>query len=46
MILKIDEKAIAVIEEILKRGNDVLVKRSKDGIVIIEQKKTIRYCAD
>lgn len=43
MNMKIDESANKVIEAILKRGNDVVIRRKKDGIVILEEKKTIQY---
>ena len=40
------EKAKETISEILGRGNDVKIQRKKDGIVIIEEKKTIKYKTD
>lgn len=39
----IDEKTVAAIEEIIRRGNDAEVRRRGDGLVVIEVKKTIKY---
>ena len=39
----IDSKAKEVIEAILRRGNDVKVRRFKNGVVIIEEKQEIKY---
>lgn len=39
-----DEKtAWEKVREILRRGNDVEIRRCKDGIVILEVKKEIQY---
>lgn len=46
MIVKLDDKAKAVIEAILKRGNDAKIKRKGDGFVIAEEKQSIKYRAD
>lgn len=43
--VKIDGKAIEVITMILHRGNDVVIRRKKDGIVILEESKKIQYDA-
>ena len=40
---QIDANAVKAIEEIIKRGNDAKVKRKGDGIVVIEEKQTIKY---
>lgn len=40
---KIDEKAIKIIEEIIKRGNDAVVKKKGNGYIVMEEKKTIKY---
>lgn len=45
MKCEMDEKAIAAILDILKRGNDALIKRKSDGYIILEVKKTIKYSA-
>ena len=42
----LDDKAKRAIEEILKRGNDAQVQRKKDGCVVIEVKKQIKYTPD
>lgn len=43
MNVRIDESASKVIEAILKRGNDAVIRRKKDGIVIFEESKKIQY---
>lgn len=43
MKCEMDEKAIAAILDILKRGNDALIKRKGDGLIILEVKKTTKY---
>lgn len=45
MKVEINEDAILVIQNILRRGNDVLIRRKKDGIVILEESKKIQYDA-
>lgn len=40
-----DEKIIQTIKDIIKRGNDVEVKRKGDGYIVLEVKKTIKYIA-
>lgn len=40
---KIDEKAAKVIEEIIKRGSDAVVKRKGNGYIILEEKRTTKY---
>ena len=39
------EKLIKAVEAILKRGNDVEIKRKGDGYIVLEVKKTIKYSA-
>lgn len=39
----IGEKTLRVIESILKRGNDVEIRRKGDGYIVLEIKKTIKY---
>lgn len=39
----VDELAIKAIEAILKRGHDVRIQRKGDGIVILEEKREIKY---
>lgn len=39
-----DEKTILqTIKDIIKRGNDVEVRRKGDGYIVLEVKKTIKY---
>lgn len=46
MIVKVTDEAVRKIEEILKHGNDAVVYRRKDGIVVAEQSRKIRYSTD
>lgn len=39
----IDSTAIAEIEKILRRGNDVQIQRRKNGIIVLEVKREIKY---
>lgn len=39
------EKLMAAIEAILKRGNDVEIRRKGEGYIVLEVKKTIKYSA-
>jgi hypothetical protein len=40
----LDEKTILqTIKDIIKRGNDVEVRRKGDGYIVLEVKKTIKY---
>lgn len=36
-------EAIKAIEAILKRGNDVIIRRKGDGYIVLEEKRTIKY---
>lgn len=39
-----DEKIIrATIEAILRRGNDAVIRKKGDGVIVLEDKKTIKY---
>lgn len=38
-------QTIKAIEAILRRGNDVEIRRKGDGYVVLEVKKTIKYSA-
>lgn len=38
-----NEEIIKIIETIIKRGNDVEIRRKGDGYIILEIKKTIKY---
>jgi hypothetical protein len=39
------EQTIRAIEAILKRGNDVEIRRKGDGYIVLEVKKSIKYSA-
>lgn len=39
------EQTLKAIEAILKRGNDVEIRRKGDGYIVLEVKKTIKYSA-
>lgn len=40
---QIDTSAVKAIEEIIKKGNDAVVRRKGDGYIVLEDKKTIKY---
>lgn len=37
------EQVIQAIEAIIKRGNDVEIRRKDNGYIVLKVKKTIRY---
>jgi hypothetical protein len=37
------DEMVQAIEAILKRGNDVEIRRKGDGYIVLEVKKTIKY---
>jgi hypothetical protein len=39
----LSDEAIAAIEAALKRGHNVEVRRYKDGVIVSEVRKTIKY---
>lgn len=39
------ERLFCVVEAILKRGNDVEIRRKGDGYIVLEVKKSIKYSA-
>lgn len=39
----IDAQIISAIESIIKRGNDVEIRRKGDGYIVLEVKKTIKH---
>ncbi len=43
MRVKLNEQAVLEIETILKRGNKAVVQRQKDGFIILEEKREIKY---
>lgn len=42
---KMTDQLIQAVEAILKRGNDVEIRRKGDGYIVLEVKKTIKYSA-
>lgn len=38
-----DEKAWAIIEAIIAKGNDAVVRKKGDGYIVLEDKRTIQY---
>lgn len=45
MNVDINSSAVKIINEILHRGNDVVIRRKKDGFIILEESKKIQYDA-
>lgn len=43
MVIKLDDKAKAAIEAILKRGNDAIVRRKGDSVIVLEEKRRTVY---
>ena len=43
MDVRVDEKVRAAIEAILKRGNDVVIRRKGNSVVVLEEKRKIVY---
>ena len=43
LIVKVDGNAVAAIEAILKRGNNAIVRRKGDGVVVMEEKRKTVY---
>ena len=43
LIVKIDGNAVAAIEAILKRGNNAIVRRKGDVVIIMEEKRKTVY---
>lgn len=43
MIVKFDDKALKAISDILRRGNDAVIRKRKDGFIILEEQKKILY---
>lgn len=39
------EQLMKAVEAILKRGNDVEIKRKGDGYIVLEVKRSIKYSA-
>ena len=43
MAIKLDENVRMAIEAILKRGNDAVVRKKGDGVIVLEEKRKIVY---
>lgn len=43
--MKSESELLEAIQQILKRGNDVEIKRKGGGYIVLEVKKTIKYTA-
>ena len=43
MIVKVDENAKEAIEAILKRGNNAIVRRKGDSVIVMEEKRKTVY---
>lgn len=43
MTVSIDNKAIDAIIEIVNRGNKAVIQRSGSGVIVMEEKRKIRY---
>lgn len=43
LIVKVDGNAVAAIEAVLKRGNNAIVRRKGDGVVVMEEKRKTVY---
>lgn len=43
MIVKVDENAREAIEAILKRGNNAIVRRKGDSVIVMEEKRKTVY---
>ena len=39
----VDAQAWETVKDILKRGNDALIKKKGDGYIVLEVKKTTKY---
>lgn len=43
MAVKLDDQVKAAIEAILKRGNDAVVRKKGDSVIVLEEKRKIVY---
>lgn len=43
--MKFGDELLETVKQILKRGNDVEIRRKGDGYIVLEVKKTIKYNA-
>lgn len=43
--MKSEDKLLETTRQILKRGNDVEIRRKGDGYIVLEVKRSIKYTA-
>ena len=43
MAVKIDDNVKTAVETILRRGNDAVIRKKGDGVVVLEEKRKIVY---
>lgn len=43
MTIKLDDGAKEAIEAILKRGNDAIIRRKGNGVIVLEEKRKTVY---
>lgn len=43
--MKFGDELLETVKQILKRGNDVEIRRKGNGYIVLEVKKTIKYNA-
>ena len=43
MQVKLDDKVKEAVEAILRRGNDAVIRRKGDGVIVLEEKRKIVY---
>ena len=43
MVVKLDDSAKAAVEAILKRGNDAIIRRKGDRVIVLEEKRKTVY---
>lgn len=43
MNVKLDDSAKAAVEAILKRGNDAIIRRKGQGVIVLEEKRKTVY---
>lgn len=43
MRVQIDKQAVQTIEKILNSGSDAVVRRRKDGVIVLAEERKIKY---
>ena len=43
MSVKLDDNAIAAVKAIIKRGNDAIIRRKGNGVIVLEEKRKTVY---